>query len=118
MRIGVVRGLDLAPLMAAVVAVVMAFVYVRVVSGQDGEPLPWVLAILGVGVLSCAYGASMAAPHRQVVLVGSAIVLGVLGLLAILTIGLPILAAGGLALLGASRGRQPHQPPPPGFRPG
>ncbi|HSS67836.1 MAG TPA: hypothetical protein VLK34_04750 [Nocardioidaceae bacterium] len=103
MTVGTVRGLDLFALLAAAVAVTMAIVYVQVMRGQDDEPLAWVLIVLGASAVLAAYGARMSAPHRQVVLIAAGVVLLLLGVLAIFSIGLPILVAGVLALVASTR---------------
>jgi len=100
----VVRGVDLLAVGAAVVAAAMTLVYRAVMEAQGEEsPLWWVQAVLiGAAVL-----ALVAAPtglrHRAVLLYVAAGALAVLGVLAILTIGLPILLAALLALLSAVR---------------
>jgi hypothetical protein len=103
MTAGTVRGVDLRALLAAAIALVMTVVYVRVVNSQDNDPLVWVVAVLVIGALLAGYGAWRAAPHRQVVLTVAAVTLIAIGVLAILTIGVPIIVAGGLALWAAQR---------------
>jgi hypothetical protein len=103
MRAGAVLAVNPLAVAAALVAATMAAVYVVVMQGQDDRPLLWVLAVLVGGALASAYGASVRARHRRLVLVVAGAALALLGLLAILSIGLPILLAGGLALLAAAR---------------
>jgi drug/metabolite transporter (DMT)-like permease len=100
---GVLRGLDPLALLAAVISVAMAVVYVQVVRGQDEQPLVWVLIVLVTSAVLAAYGAWLGAPHRRVGLIVAGVGLVLLGLLAILSIGLPILVAGALAIWGSSR---------------
>jgi hypothetical protein len=88
---------------AALVAATMAAVYVGVMRGQDDRPLLWVLVLLVGGALASVYGSLRRAPHRRLVLVAAGAALALLGLLAILSIGLPLLVAGGLALLAGAR---------------
>jgi hypothetical protein len=90
---------------AAVLAAAMAAVYVRVMHGQGDEPVAWVLVVLVAGALAAAYGAVPGAPHRRPALFAGGTALVLLGLLAILTIGLPILVAGALAVVAGSRSR-------------
>ena len=72
-------------------------------SSQDSRPLAWVLiALLGAMALT-AYAAYTGSPLRRQALVVAASVLGLLGLLAIFSIGLPILLAGVLAAVAAAR---------------
>ena len=97
------NGVDLLGMAAAVLAAAMAAVYVRVMQTQDDQPLAWVLLVLLAGALAAAYGAVPGVPHRQLALMAGGAVLVLLGLLAILTIGVPILVAGVLALVAGSR---------------
>jgi hypothetical protein len=99
-------SVDYLAALAALLAVVMGVVYVRVVAGQDESPAAWVLAVLATGAGLCVYGARRRAAHRTAALAVAGCLLLVLGLLAILTIGLPILAAGALAFAASSRSVQ------------
>jgi hypothetical protein len=90
-------------LAAAVVAAAMAVFYVWLIRQQGDQPLPWVLIVLLVGALLAAYGALWRVPYRRMALVPAVIALTVLGVLGILSIGLPILAAGILALVSLLR---------------
>jgi hypothetical protein len=105
MKAGAVPVVDSLAMAAALVAASMAAVYVVVMQGQDDRPLLWVLVLLVGGALASVYGAFRHAAHRRLVLIAAGAGLGLLGLLAILSIGLPILVAGGLALLAGSRHR-------------
>jgi hypothetical protein len=96
-------GVDLVAMAATVLAAAMAGVYVRVMHAQDDQPLAWVLLVLVAGALAAAYGAVLRVPHRRLALMAGGAVLVLLGLLAVLTIGLPILVAGALAILAGSR---------------
>ena len=95
-------------LTAAIVAAGMAVFYVWLIGQQGNQPLPWVLVVLVVGALLAAYGALWRVPYRRTALVPAVIALTVLGVLGILSIGLPILAAGILALVSLLR-RGRHQ---------
>jgi len=97
------RRIDLFAAVSAVLAVVMAGVYVGVMRDQGDDPLAWVVAVLVVGAVLAAYGAARWSPFRQVALAMAVLLLGALGLLAILSIGLPILAAAALALVALVR---------------
>ncbi len=81
----------------------MVGVYLRVIDEQDGTAAVWFVAALGLGAVGAAYGAVRSAPHRRAVLVAAGLVLGVAGVLGILSIGLPVVLAGGLCLVGAIR---------------
>jgi drug/metabolite transporter (DMT)-like permease len=117
------RRVDPVAVAAAVLALVMAVVYVVVIHDQDesaGVIVALVLTGLLVGAAAAAYGARKASPHRAGVLMTAGFLLGVLGLLALLTIGLPIIVAGGLCLIAASRAGAPEPAafPPPAPSPG
>jgi drug/metabolite transporter (DMT)-like permease len=105
MAILVVRGIDLLAVGAAVVATAMTAVYRGVIESQESgdDPALWVEVVLFVGALLALAGAPIGLRHRVPVLLASAGLLGVLGLLAILSIGLPILAAAFLAFVAALR---------------
>jgi hypothetical protein len=97
--------IDLLALAAAVLAVAMAVVYARLMDEQGDRPLWWVLAVLLVGAGGAVYGAVTTGVRRTTALVASGVLLFLLGVLAILTIGLPILLAGALCLVAALRAR-------------
>lgn len=98
------RGrLDAIAVTASVLAVAMLVVYLSVIRQQEGEPAAWVVAALIGGAAAAAYGAVVAAPYRRAALGLAGLTLMVLGMLAILTIGLPILVAGALCLMAAAR---------------
>ena len=105
MALLVVRGVDLLAVGAAVVATAMTAVYRGVIEGQGDDPALWVQVVLVVVALLALAGAPRGLPHRFPVLLAAAGLLGALGLLAILTIGLPILAASGLVFVAAVRER-------------
>ena len=90
-------------LTAAIVAAGMAVFYVWLMGQQGNQPLPWVLLGLLAGALLAAYGALWRVPYRRPALVSAVIALTVLGVLGILSIGLPILASGILALVSLLR---------------
>ena len=81
----------------------MVGVYLRVVDEQDGTPAAWFVVALLLGAVGAAYGAVRAAPHRRAVLVAAGVVLCAAGVLGILTVGLPVVLAGGLCLVAAVR---------------
>jgi hypothetical protein len=97
-------------LTAAILAAGMAVVYVWLIRQQGSQPVPWVLIALLAGALLAAYGALWRVPYRRAALVAAAATLTVLGVLGILSIGLPILASGALAL--ASILRPAHRAAP------
>lgn len=95
--------LDVAALAASMLALGMLVVYLVLLRQQDGQPAVWAVAILVLGAAGAGYGAGAAAPHRRGALLAAGGALAVLGLLAILTIGLPILVSAGLCLVAAGR---------------
>lgn len=95
---------------AAVLATGMAVYYPWLVSQQGDQPLPWVLALLLTGALLAVYGAIRQVPYRRAALLAAGAAFTVLGLLALLSIGLPIMAAGLLALASTVRSPQRRAP--------
>jgi hypothetical protein len=117
------RRVDLVAVAGAVLAVVMAVVYVVVIHQQGDGPgviVALVLTVLLGAAAAAAYGARKVSAHRAGVLMVAGFVLGGLGLLALLTIGLPIIGAGFLCLVAASRAGAPAPAsyPPPAPSPG
>ena len=97
--------LDLLAVGASMVALAMLVAYLAVMSSQEDDPAVWAVVVLVLGAFGAAYGAVVSAPYRRAALVVAAVMLLGLGLLAILSIGLPILLAGGLCLVAAMRER-------------
>jgi hypothetical protein len=97
-------------LIAAALAIAMAIDYVWLIRQQGNLPLPWVLVLLLAGALLAAYGAVRELPYRRAALLAAAGALTTLGLLALLSIGWPIIAAGLLALASLLRAPQPRAP--------
>jgi hypothetical protein len=102
-----VKGVDLYAVAASALAAVMTAAYVGIMRSQDGRPLAWVLVVLLGSMALTAYAAYTGSPLRRQALVVAAVVLGLLGLLAIFSIGLPILLAGVLAGVAATRAARP-----------
>ena len=90
-------------LTAAIVAAAMAVFYVWLIRQQGNQPLPWVLIVLLACAVLAAYGAFWRVLYRRTALVPPVIALTVLGVLGILSIGLPILVSGILALVSLLR---------------
>jgi Na+/melibiose symporter-like transporter len=98
------RGpVDLIAIMSSALAALMVIFYVWLIRQEPDQPVWWFVATLTVGALLAAYGAFLAAPWRRPALGVSALVLLVLGILGIFSIGVPILVAGVLSMLAASR---------------
>jgi hypothetical protein len=99
----VARRPDPFALVAALLACAMLVVYLVVIRQQDGHPAGWAVAVLILGAVAAAYGALVRVPYRRVSLAVAGLLLLSIGVLAILTIGLPILVAGGLCVIALAR---------------
>jgi len=88
---------------SAAVALLMNGVYLWLIHRDGNSPALWFVAGLGLAALLAAYGALRAAPGRRPALIASGVLLLGLGLVGILTIGLPIILAGLLAVIAATR---------------
>jgi hypothetical protein len=97
-------------LIAATLATAMAVSYAWLMGQQGDQPLPWVLALLPAGALLAAYGAIRPVRCRRAALVAASAALTTLGLFALLSIGLPIIASGALALSSIVRAPQRRTP--------
>lgn len=95
---------------AAFLALVMTVAYVAIIIDQAGELAIWFVALMAVAIACGAYGAARALPARRVALLVCAVLLSGLGLLAILSIGLLVLIAAGLAWIAFIRAlARPYQ---------
>ena len=94
---------DILAAVAAAIALIMIGVYSGVIRQQDGEVAVWFVAALSVAALLALYGTVRAAPGRVVVLFVAGALMAMLGLVGILSIGLPIIIAGVIALVAGSR---------------
>ena len=98
---------SIAGLVAAVIALVMAVVYLMLIAAEDEDD--WgVVAVfaLAIGASGLAAGVGSVLPHgpaRLGLLGGAAVTLIVVGMLSIFSIGLPLLVAGCLAVGAAMR---------------
>jgi hypothetical protein len=90
---------------AAALAAAMAVVYIGLMSSQGDAPRSWFLVLLLTGALLSGFGAVVKQRWGQTAFILSAAVLLPAGVLALATIGLPILAAGTLAVLASLRSR-------------
>jgi len=88
---------------AAVLALLMNGFYLWLIHQQGNSPAIWFVAALAVATLLAGYGALRAAPGRRPALIASGVLMLGLGLVGILSIGLPIVLAGVLAIVGAVR---------------
>lgn len=96
---------------AAAVALLMIAGYLALIHSQGDEPAIWFIAGLAVGALLAAYAAMSHSSRRRPALLVSGVVLSALGLLGILSVGLPVIVAGVLAFIAAGLHR------PEGARP-
>ena len=94
---------------AAVLALGMAGVYLWVMRLESDRPVAWFLAALLLGAGAAGYGASTGSPHRGAALILAGVVLAAMGVLAIFSIGLPVLAAGALCLFSAAIRKAPME---------
>ncbi|MEP7090967.1 MAG: hypothetical protein ABI776_12770 [Nocardioidaceae bacterium] len=94
---------DPLPLAGGVVALAMVPLYLLVVSSQGNGAALWVVVALVVAGLCATYGAVRRSPQRLVALGVSTVLLVGVGVLGILSIGLPLLVAGALCLTGLVR---------------
>jgi hypothetical protein len=92
----------------------MTVLYLALIRQQGGQPAAWFVVGLALAGLLSLYGSVRAAPGRRVALAASAVLLLGLGLLGLLSVGLPIVLAGVLALVAAARGRSAMARPPAG----
>ena len=97
---------------SAAIALLMNGVYLWLVHHDGNSPAIWFVAGLAVAALLAGYGALRTAPGRRPALVAAGVLLAGLGLLGILTIGLPIVLAGLLAFLAAARTDHPRRTTP------
>jgi hypothetical protein len=100
-------GVDVLAAIAPLIAGIMIGVYIAVIHQQAGEIAGWFVAALALAALLAVYGCVRSAPGRVPALTVAGVVMAVLGLLGILSIGLPIIVAGVLSLIAASRARAP-----------
>ena len=107
---------SLAASVAAAITLFMVVVYLAIMRQEGDSPAAWFLAALVLGVVAAGYGANPASPYRGSALMLAGLVLAAAGMLAIFSIGLPILLAGALCLLAGARSAR-HRPGAPAARP-
>lgn len=93
------RKWDPVAVVAGALAAMMALAYVGIMRSQGDQPLWWTLLILFGGSALAIHGARRSNPLRSVELLVAGAALTGLGLLALLSIGLPTLVAGGMCLI-------------------
>ena len=98
-------GWDPLAAVAAAIGLAVLIVYMGLIRQQGGQPAVWFVAGIALAVVLAGYGAARRAPRRVPALAVSGVMLALLGLVGILSIGLPVLVAGVLALVAAARSR-------------
>ena len=96
-------GCDPLAAITALIVLVMMGLYVGLIRQQGGLVAAWFLVGLASAALLAIYSTVRSVPRRRLALMISSVILAVLGFLGILSIGLPILGAGVLALVAATR---------------
>ena len=90
---------------SAAIALIMIVVYLWLINQQGNQPAAWFPAGLAVAALLAAYGSARRARWRRPALIASGVLLLALGLLGILSVGAPVVAAGVLAIVAAATPR-------------
>jgi hypothetical protein len=99
------QRIDLFALAGAVLAFLVTALYLFLVYAEGGRPSSYAVGILVVAILGAAYAVRMGAKLRRPVLGVSAVCLFLLGFVALFSIGLPLILAALLCVLGAMRSR-------------
>ncbi|WP_430791822.1 hypothetical protein [Actinoplanes sp. G11-F43] len=102
---------------AATITAVMTVLYLTLLNQEGDGPAAWFVTGLAAAGLLAGYGIARATPSRRAALIAAGVLLLALGLLSLLSIGLPIIAAGVLALVATTRGRTGTPRPPAGRSP-
>lgn len=97
------RAWEYLPIIPAVAAAVTLLGYVRLMRQQGDDPVAWFAIGLGIAACGSMYGAWPRAPFRAAALAIAGTILVAWGVLALLSVGLPLLIAGGVALVAATR---------------
>lgn len=100
------RRVDLLAAAGTAVVLIMTVIYIWVMRQQGDRPLVWVLTVLLGGAVLSGYGAMNSSWYRRAALLIAGVLLTILGILAILSIGYPILAAGILCLIAGARAKR------------
>jgi membrane-bound metal-dependent hydrolase YbcI (DUF457 family) len=97
------QRIDLFALLGAGLALLVTVFYVFLVYAQGDSPSSYAVGILLVAIACAAYAVPMRARGRTVTLGVAAIFLFLLGFIALFSIGLPLVLAAMLCVLGAMR---------------
>lgn len=90
------------PFIPAAIALAVDVGYLRLIDSQGNEPVAWFVVGLVLAAAAACYGAWRDAPQRGSALNASGIILVVLGLLGLMSVGLPLLIAGVIAFYAAA----------------
>ena len=85
----------------------MIGLYLALIRHQGGEIAVWFVVGLAGAALLSIYGVPRRAPGRRLALRVSGVVMIALGVAGLLTVGLPIILAGAVALVAAARSGNP-----------
>jgi hypothetical protein len=97
------QRLDLFALLGALLAFLVTAFYVFLVLAQGDSPSSYAVGILLVAIGCAAYAVPMRARGRKVTLGVAAVCLLLLGFIALFSIGLPLVLAAMLCVVGAMR---------------
>ena len=97
------QRIDLFALLGAGLALLVTALYVFLVYAEGDAPSSYAVGILLVAIACAAYAVPMRARGRKVTLGVAAIFLFLLGFIALFSIGLPLVLAAMLCVLGAMR---------------
>lgn len=103
------RAWDLVPFGVSVAATTVAVGYVRLMDAQGDSPLAWFLGGLVLASVLTGYAAVRSAPLRVAAVATAGVVLMSFGVLALFSIGLPLLIAGVIAIGFALKTRDDRQ---------
>jgi hypothetical protein len=87
----------------AAVPTVMLVLYVRIVQSQGNDPLVWVVSLLALAAVLALVSATPWANRSAAIIAAAAVPLFIVGVLGILSIGLPLVLAGSFAVAKAIR---------------
>ena len=94
------------PLVAAALALATAALYLGLILAEPDRPAAWFLGAVLLGAAAAVYGAHPASAHRRAALLLAGLDLAVMGVLALLSVGWPLVVAGLLCLVAAARSRR------------
>ena len=97
------QRIDLLSLAAAALAFLVTAFYVFLVLSEGNRPSWYAVLVLSLAVLGATYSVPLEARGRRAVLGVAAVLLFLLGFVALFTIGLPLVLAAVLCVLGAFR---------------